>query len=99
MKYCYDFAKTGTCKNGEQCWFGHISPTQMAKMGLTAPPSNSKGGKKGDSKGGKVVAAESQGATVGCAPRSLSEVTSAVVEQIHRHQDGAAEVFAVEHEL
>ena len=99
MKYCYDFAKTGTCKNGENCWFGHISPTQLAKMGINISPADSKGNKKGDSKGKKVVAAESQGATVGCAPRSLSEVTSTAVEQIHRQQDEAAEVFAAGLEL
>ena len=97
MKYCFDFAKLGSCKNGDHCWFGHISPAEVAKMGLTAPPpKGGKGGKRGD-KGKGVAAAEQQSATIAAAPRNPGNAVSAVVAQIQQHQDGAAEAFAAAH--
>ena len=97
MKYCFDFAKLGSCKNGDQCWFGHISPAEVAKMGLAPPPPKAKGGGKRDQRGKGVAAAELQTATVAAAPRNQGNAVSAVVAQIHQHQDGAAEAFAAAH--
>ena len=96
-KYCFEFAKTGSCKNGANCWFGHISPAEVAKMGLTAPePKGGKGGKK-DNKGKGVAAAELQSATLAAAPRNYGSAVSADVERIQQHQDEAAEAFAASH--
>ena len=71
-KFCYEFAKIGSCKNGDNCSFGHISPSEAAKLGLTPPPQ--KGGKGGGKKGRNAAAAEQQqqgtgGQLVGAAPR------------------------------
>ena len=96
-KYCFEFAKSGTCKNGDGCWFGHVSPSEAKKMGfLPPPPKGGKEGKKGD-RGKNVAAAEQQSATVAAAPRNPGNAVSAVVAQIQQHQDEAADAFAAAH--
>ena len=44
-RFCFEFAKSGSCKNGAECRLGHVSPSEAAKMGLTPAPA--KGGKGG----------------------------------------------------
>ena len=100
-KFCYDFAKTGSCKNGDQCWFAHIPQSEVAKMGITPPPAKGGKGGKNPHKGGKNAAAAGQqqqqqnnGQPVAPALRHPVDATSAVAEKIQQGQDGAAETFA-----
>ena len=45
-KFCFEYAQSSTCKNGENCNFAHVSPTEAAKMGLSPPAKGGKGGKE-----------------------------------------------------
>ena len=93
MKICFEFAKNGTCQNGDNCWFGHVSPSEASKMGFTPPPNKGGKGGKNPNKGGKNAAAAEQqpqqpsnGQPV-VAAHKFPVATLVVVEQTQQHQD------------
>ena len=94
-KLCFEFAKSGTCQNGADCRFGHVSPSEATKMGLTqAPPKGGKGGKNPNKGGKNAAAAEQQQQQQQQQQQSNGQLPCGVVVEVQQHQEGAAEVFA-----
>ena len=84
-KFCFQFAKTGSCDKAEECPFGHVSPMEAKKMGLSLPD---------DIETAKNEVAAATTTTVCAAMRIPVEIPADAMEAAHWHQDEAAKRFA-----